>query len=86
MLSIIELESDENSRQVLKAQLNKTTKFSRKPGSNHNEVGFGMGTTAQELNPGMTRFNGHNYTVSINFNRPQQSKGHRPKKNSKYYS
>ena len=41
-LWILEMESDENSRQILQAKLNKTTKFSNKPKkvSQKNEVSY----------------------------------------------
>lgn len=47
-----------------------------------NTKGFGMiGPDKTTSTPGVNRFIGlNNYTVSINFNRPQQSKGVRPKR------
>jgi len=44
-----------------------------------NSTGFSASTKdPKPFGPSGSRFNGHNYTVSINFNRPQQSKGTRP--------
>lgn len=91
-IRFIEAENDEYCRQMLQAQLNKTTKFCRKPviGSNNgksliniigwtNSTGFSASTKEPiTIGPNGSRFTGHNYTVSINFNRPQQSKGTRP--------
>lgn len=79
--------SGKNSHQTLQAKLNKTTKFSQKPGISipvvqngdrpgNQTKGFGVVQNDQ------ARYSGHNYTVSINFNRPQQSKGQRPNKAS----
>jgi hypothetical protein len=68
----------QNPRKSMQAKLNKTSKLTRKPVTNtfeesgSNSKGFGM------VSNDNTMFNGHNYTVSINFNRPQQSKGKRP--------
>jgi hypothetical protein len=74
----VELDNDDNARQAIQAKLNKTTKFSRKPGTAN--INSELGNPGSNLsNPGMNRFDGHSYTVSINFNRPQQSKGHRMK-------
>ena len=92
--------SDENSRAGIQAKLNKTAKFSKRPGTgvahidvstmnylilkdrlNMNVKGFGIVSHDSNVpSSGISRFNGHNYTVSINFNRPQQSKGQRPNK------
>jgi hypothetical protein len=67
-------------RQGIQTQLNKTTKFTRKPvngnlviEANQNVMAAGEGGRPE----------GHNYTVSINFNRPQQSKGKRPNRGGK---
>lgn len=63
---------DENSKQVSQG------KFTTKPGQ-------GAGGLLSDPNPLLNfsgkegRTDGHNYTVSINFNRPQQSKGKRIK-------
>ena len=60
--------SGANTRQSVKTKLNKTSKLIRKHGT-----GFNSNKTDMGMN---------NYTVSINFNRPQQSKGKRPSKKS----
>lgn len=67
----------DDNRQSFQSKLNKTTKFSHKPGSSN--LGLEGCPQSNLSNPAMGRFEGHNYTVSINFNRPQQSKGQRPK-------
>lgn len=73
-----DFDTEENNRQTLQANLNKTTKFTRKPGANN--IVAESGPPKSMSNTGLNRFDGHNYTVSINFNRPQQSKGVRPKR------
>jgi len=60
-----------NSRQALQAKLNKTTKFSRKPGTaapgnNEERMGSNSKNVAPVCNE-QTRINGHNYNASINF-------------------
>lgn len=79
--------TSQNSRKTIPSKLNKTSKINRKPGTAVNKKedrtgmnakgGFGMVGNDQNV------YSGHNYTVSINFNRPQQSKGKRPIKKSK---
>jgi hypothetical protein len=66
----LEFEADDTTNQVLQNNLNKTTKFSRKHG-----VGNLAFETGNAPSSGMDKYEGLNYTVSINFNRPQQSKG-----------
>ena len=81
-----DFDNDENNRQTLQASLNKTTKFTRKPGTGN--IIADPGPPKSMSNSGLNRFDGHNYTVSINFNRPQQSKGIRPKRGNliRYFS
>lgn len=78
----VEPDNDDNARQAIQAKLNKTTKFSRKPGTANINAELGNPVN-NHSNPGMNRFDGHSYTVSINFNRPQQSKGQRVKGNKR---
>lgn len=76
----LEIENEINMRQGIQTQLNKTTKFSHKP-INGNLVNEGTPNIVGAGGGG--RLEGHNYTVSINFNRPQQSKGKRPNRGNR---
>ena len=60
----------------MQSQLNKTHKFSKRPGVGN--LAIEASPPNNFVTPG-SKIEGHNYTVSINFNRPQQSKGIRPK-------
>lgn len=75
-----------NNRKTIKSKLNKTSKLGRKSttnGQNYDESGMSSNGFGMVQNDKQNMFNGHNYTVSINFNRPQQSKGKRPSVNQK---